>query len=283
MKNYLLFSFLFLFSIEYSAQTIYTQKDVDVCNSKFQLALDNKLSSLPINQVIIEIGKSFLGTDYVANTLETGEEERLVINLTGLDCYIFLETSLVFARCIKKGRTTFEDYQNELINIRYRDGKLNEYPSRLHYFSDWIYDMNKRGIGKDITKEIGGKPYVKKINFMSTHIDDYKQLKSNSKFVDEVVKTENEISSREYFYIPQEDISSTEDKIQSGDIIGITADIEGMDIAHTGIAIRMDDGRIHFMHAPIVGKKVQITEKPLADYIKGNKKQTGIMVLRPQE
>jgi hypothetical protein len=42
----------------------------------------------------------------------------------------------------------------------------------------------------------------------------------------------------------------------------------------------MDDGRIHFMHAPIVGKKVQITEKPLADYIAGNKKQNGIMVLR---
>jgi len=42
----------------------------------------------------------------------------------------------------------------------------------------------------------------------------------------------------------------------------------------------MDDGRIHLMHAPNVGYKVQITEKPLADYIKGNKKQTGIMVLR---
>lgn len=280
MKNYFLFLFLLFISIENLAQTIYTQKDVDVCNSKFQLALDNKLSSLPIDKIIVEIGKSFLGTDYVANTLEKGDGEKLVINLTGLDCYIFLETSLVFARCIKKGKTTFEYYQSELTNIRYRDGKLKEYPSRLHYFSDWIYDMNERGIGKDITKEIGGKPYIKKINFMSAHIDAYQQLKSNSKFVDEIVKIEEEISSRNYFYIPQEYISSIEDKIQSGDIIGITTSVEGMDIAHTGIALRLDDGRIHFMHAPIVGHKVQITEKPLADYIKGNKKQTGIMVLR---
>lgn len=280
MKNYFLFLFLLFISIENLAQTIYTQKDVDVCNSKFQLALDNKLSSLPIDKIIVEIGKSFLGTDYVANTLEKGDGEKLVINLTGLDCYIFLETSLVFARCIKKGKTTFEDYQTELTNIRYRDGKLKEYPSRLHYFSDWIYDMNERGIGKDITKEIGGKPYIKKINFMSTHINAYKQLRSNSKFVDEMVKIEEEISSRNYFYIPQEDISKVENKIQSGDIIGITTSVEGMDIAHTGIALRMDDGRIHFMHAPIVGHKVQITEKPLADYIKDNKKQTGIMVLR---
>lgn len=281
MKNYFLFSFLFLLSIECGAQTIYTQKDVDVCNSKFQLAVDNKLSSLLINEVIIQIGKSFLGTEYVANTLEKGNEEKLVINLTDLDCYIFLETSLVFSRCIKNGKTTFEDYQKELTNVRYRDGKLKEYPSRLHYFSDWIYDMNKRGIGRDITKEIGGKPYIKKINFMSSHIDSYKQLKSNPKFVEEIIKTENEISSREYYYVPQEDISFLENKIQSGDIVGITTNVDGLDIAHTGIAIRMDDGRIHFMHAPNVGHKVQITEKPLADYIKGNKKQTGIMVLRP--
>lgn len=272
---------IFFCSSEFHAQPIYTQRDVEICKSKFQLAIDNKLSSLPINEVIIEIGKSFLGTDYVANTLEVGEEERLVINLTGLDCYIFLETSLVFARCIKEGKITFEDYQYELTNIRYRDGKLNEYPSRLHYFSDWIYDMNKRGIGKDITKEIGGIPYSEKINFMSTHVNSYRQLKDNPKFVDEIAGLEKEISARKYFYIPQEDIAKAEDKIQSGDIIGITTNVEGLDIAHTGIAIRMDDGRIHFLHAPIVGKKVQITEKPLADYIKGNKKQTGIMVLRP--
>lgn len=286
MRNYLLLLFLLLFSIEYWAQTIYTQKDVDVCNSKFQFSSEKNLSSLPINKIIIEIGRSFLGTDYVANSLEKEEEERLVINLTGLDCYTFLESSLVFARSIQKRETSpkdrseFEDFQKELINIRYRNGKLNKYPSRLHYFSDWIYDMNERGIGKDITKEIGGKLYIKKINFMSTHIDAYKQLKSNPKFVDEMVKIEEEISSRNYFYIPQEEISKLEDKIQSGDIIGITTNVEGLDIAHTGIAIRMDNGRIHLMHAPNEGYKVQITEKPLADYIKGNKKQTGIMVLR---
>lgn len=264
-------------------QPIYTQKDVEVCNSKFQLAVDQKLSSKPINEVIAAIGKSFIGTDYVANTLEVGDKETLVINLTGLDCYIFLETSLVFARSIKSGKTTFEDYQTELEKIRYRNGELKDYPSRLHYFADWIYDMNKRGIGKDITKEIGGVPYKKKIDFMSTHSDSYKQLKNNPKFISQIEKTENEISARDYFYIPQNKIAMVESKIQSGDIIGITSNVEGLDIAHTGIAMRMDDGRIHFMHAPIVGMKVQITEKPLADYIKGNKKQTGIMVLRPLE
>ena len=283
MKKMFLFVFVLWLSSHGFAQTIYTQKDVDLCNSKFQLAVDKNLSSLPVNQIIIEIGKSFLGTDYAASSLEKGDEEKLVVHLTGLDCYTFLESSLVFARCIKEGKTNFGDYQNELANIRYRGGRLEKYPSRLHYFSDWIFDLDKRGIGKDITKEIGGKPYDKKINFMSTHVDAYSQLKSNPKYVGEIAEIEKEISSRKYFYIPQEEILKVEDKIQSGDIIGITTNVEGLDIAHTGIAIRMDDGRIHLMHAPNVGYKVQITEKPLADYIKGNKKQTGIMVLRVSE
>lgn len=279
MKKYFLL-LLFLASNVFS-QAIYTQADVDVCKSKFELAVERNLSKLPINEVIIAIAKSFIGTDYAPNTLEKGEKENLVIHLTGLDCYTFLESSLVLARCIKEGKTSFQDYENELTKIRYRNGKIDEYPSRLHYFSDWIYDINKRGIAKDITKEIGGVPYKKKIDFMTTHVSSYKQLKDNPKFVDEIAAIEKQISSRKYYYIPQNKIADIENKIESGDIISITTNVDGLDIAHTGIAIRMDDGRIHLLHAPNVGYKVQITEKPLADYIKGNKKQTGIMVLQP--
>ena len=281
MKKYFLL-LLFLASNVFS-QAIYTQADVEVCKSKFELAVEKNLSKLPINEVIIAIAKSFMGTDYAPNTLEKSDEENLVIHLTGLDCYTFLESSLVLARCIKDGKTSFQDYENELTKIRYRNGKIDEYPSRLHYFSDWLYDMNKRGIGKDITKEIGGVPYKKKIDFMSTHVNSYRQLKDNPKFVDEIAAIEKQISSRKNYYVPQEKIESVEKKIESGDIIGITTNVDGLDIAHTGIAIRMDDGRIHLLHAPNVGYKVQITEKPLADYIKGIKKQTGIMVLQPEE
>ena len=260
---------------------IYSEKDVDNCKSKFNLAAEENLQVKPIGDVIAAIGKSFIGTEYIAHTLEKGKTEHLVVNLTGLDCTTFLETDLAFARCIKEKKTTFEDYQNELTKIRYRGGVIDQYPSRLHYFSDWIYDMNKRGIGKDITKEIGGVPYKKKIDFMSTHSSAYKQLKDNPKFVKEIEKVEDAINSRKYFYIPKEDIDKVEDKIHSGDIIGITTNIGGLDISHTGIAYRADDGRIHLLHAPNVGYKVQISEKPLAEYLMGNKKQTGIMLIRP--
>jgi len=272
--------FLLLLPSLLFSQAIYTQQDVDICNSKFKIAVDAKLSEKPINEIIIAIGKSFIGTDYVAFTLEKGDKENVVVNLAGLDCYTFFESTFAISRCIKNGKTSFEDYLKEIENLRYRGGKINDYPSRLHYFSDWLFDINKRGIGKDVTKLIGGELINKKINFMSTHVDSYKRLKENPKFVAEIAVIEKEMSERDYYWIPQAKITSVESKIQSGDILGITTTVDGLDIAHTGIAIRMEDGRIHFMHAPIVGKKVQITEKPLADYIAGNKKQNGIMVLR---
>jgi len=274
---------ILFFTTSIFAQTIYTQKDVEVCNTKFDFAVSEKLDSLPINKVLIKIAKTFLGLDYEASTLEKGEKEQLVVHLTGLDCYTFFETSFTFARCIKKGKTSFQDFQEEVTNIRYRNGKIDKYPSRLHYATDWLFDNAKRHNVKDITKEIGGILYKKKIDFMSTHSQSYKQLKENPKFVKQIAEVENEMNKRDYYYVPENYISCVEDKIQSGDIILITTGIEGLDISHTGMAIRMEDGRIHFLHAPIKGKKIQITQKPLSKYIKGLKRHTGIMVARPLE
>ncbi|MDZ7766565.1 MAG: DUF1460 domain-containing protein [Melioribacteraceae bacterium] len=144
MMKYLLI--IVFFSIVNFAQSVYTPEDVEICQSKFRLAVELDLQPKPINEIVIEIGKSFLGLDYEAHTLEKGDNENLVIHLTGLDCYTFLESALVFARCIKQNDTTFECYQKELENIRYRNGEMKDYPSRLHYFSEWIYEMDKRGI-----------------------------------------------------------------------------------------------------------------------------------------
>ena len=282
MRNILLLTVLFISSI-ISGQSIYTQKDVEICKSKFELAVSNNLPALPVNEVLVEIGKSYLNLDYEAYTLEKGDHEQLVIHLSGLDCYTFFESSLVFARSIKKGKTTFQDYQKELTNIRYRNGIIDKYPSRLHYASDWLYDNDKRGNVKDITKEIGGILYSKEINFMSNHSDSYKRLKSNPDFVNDIKAIEEEMNNRDYYYIPENFIACVEDKIQTGDIILITASLDGLDISHTGVAVKMDDGRIYFMHAPLQGKKIQITEKPLSEYIKRIDRHTGVMVARVLE
>ncbi len=274
---------LVLISTIYVYPQIYSDKDIEVCNSKYSFAVEKNLVEKPINDVIVEIGKSFLGTDYVAYGIEKNGEEQLVINLTGLDCTTFMENALVFSRLIKKEKTTFEDYQKELTYIRYRDGEINQYPSRLHYFSDWIFNNQQKGIIKDVTEEIGGVAISFKLNFMSTHPDAYKHLKENPEFIPIIEKREKEISSRIYYYIPKEKISSVEDKIHNGDLIAFTTNIKGLDISHVGIAVKAEDGRIHLLHAPQVGSKVHITEAPLSEYINSVNKHSGIIVLRVLE
>ncbi|MEJ2494718.1 MAG: DUF1460 domain-containing protein [Ignavibacteriaceae bacterium] len=277
-----LLSFLVILSINVGAQ-IFSDKDVEICKSKFELAVSESLSTQPIGKVIVEIGKSFIGTDYEAHAIEKEGEEQLVINLTGLDCTTFLENVLVFARCIKKGKTSFEDYEKELTFIRYRNGIINKYPSRLHYFTDWIYNNVKKGVVKDVTKDIGGERLRLDLFFMSSHLEYYRQLKENPEFVPIIKKQEEEINKREYYFIPQNKIADIDDEIEDGDLLAFTSSIPGLDVNHVGIAIRMDDNRIHVLHAPEPGTKVQISELNLSDYVNKLEKDTGIIVLKPLE
>ncbi len=256
--------------------------DALLCSKKFELAASLHLRKKPIGEVVAEMGRSFLGTDYVANTLEQPGEERLVVNLRGLDCVSFYENALVFARCIKKNKTTFEDYEKELQFVRYRGGVIDGYPSRLHYSSDYFYDNEKKRVLKIVTKDIGGVRYRKKISFMSTHTESYRQLRERPEFVAVIQKQEAAINSRPLYHIPARVVRKVAPKIRDGDILAITADIPGMDVSHTGIAI-WQSGKLHLLHAPLAGSKVQITEKPLAEYLAASPKRLGIMVARPLE
>ncbi len=284
-KNHIVL-ILFLLAFEFNSfaqNVIYEPSESIIFSEKIELAKKENLFDKPINTVLTEIAKSFIGTEYGAHTIENYDAEKLKINFRQLDCYTFVETSLAIARVIKKkANPTFNDCLNEIRNIRYRNGKIENYASRLHYFTDWIYDLQKRGIIRDITLEIGGVPYEKKINFMSEHVLAYPQLNGDSSLADSIREIEKNISARKYFYIPQDEIASIESKINSGDIIAITTDIVGLDISHVGIAVR-ENKRIHLLHAPNIGFKVQISELPLADYIKSHKRQTGIMVVRAIE
>lgn len=274
---------LVIFSISFSYSQLFSEVDVEKCDSIFQISVDKNLSQKPINEVLVEIGKSFIGTDYLAHSLEKDGDEQLVINLFGLDCTTFVENVLALSRCVKEKQTSFEDYSEELQFIRYRDGIINGYPSRLHYFSDWIYNNVSKGIVEDITEQIGGTAIQFKLNFMSTHPESYKQLNENPDLIPQIKIQEEEISSRIYYYIPKDEVELKEKFINEGDIIAITTTVEGLDIGHLGIAVKMDDERIYLLHAPTVNTKVHITKEPLSDYLMKYKRHSGVIVLKPLE
>jgi hypothetical protein len=280
-----LFLFVSLFNFFQAIQFCqdFTPRDIEIYKEKFKLAESSNLRSKPIGEVIVKIGESFIGTDYKAHTLETDEAENLVVNLTGLDCTTFLEDVLAFARLIKKDSTTFDSYQKELTYIRYRNGIINNYTSRLHYFSDWIFENNKKNIIQDITKNLGGIPVKFHINFMSSHPSLYKQLKETPSFIPVIQTQEDSISTRIYFFIPKDKVKTVEGKLRDGDLIAFTTSVKGLDIGHVGIAVKGKDGTMHLLHAPQPDTKVQITKDKLFDYIINLNKDTGIIVLRALE
>ncbi len=260
-----------------------TDDDYEIKAVKKKLkSFDRSLSDSDISDIIITVGKSFTGTEYVAGTLDKNtKSEKLVIKISGLDCVTFVENTLAISRIIKKGNFDFDSYKDELTKIRYRDGEINGYSSRLHYFTDWIYDNEKKGIVADITKSIGGIPYYKTINFMSSHADSYKQLADNSDIVDEMKDIEKKMNRRDLYYIKKSEVDDYYESLQSGDIIATTTNIEGLDVTHTGF-IYKKNGKTHFLHASITKGEIIISKEELKEYLKGNKKQTGIIVARPQ-
>jgi hypothetical protein len=235
-------------------------------------------SNHSMNELAVKIGGWFIQTPYVEKTLELPGKEQLVVNLMGLDCTTFVETVVALTRIAKLGNFTFSAYERELERIRYEHGKRGEYPSRLHYFSDWIFQNQAKGILTDITKAIGGKPYENAPTFMSSNPKYYAQL-TNPDYVAALRETEAAIGLRTYFYIPKEEISKHEINIEAGDLIAITTSIPNLDIVHVGFAT-VREGRIHLLHASTGSMEVEVSQKPLHDYVKSNKSQSGIMVSR---
>jgi hypothetical protein len=254
------------------------------CSAEDKQAFEDKIIEVDgllekdLGKTMVSVGKTFLKTPYVAQTLEIGETETLVINLQGLDCTTFVENVLTVTLLLQQEKTDFDSFAKVLETIRYKNGKLDGYASRLHYFSEWIANNEQKGLITDITAEIGGKEISKEINFMSTHRDLYPFLADDVNF-EKIKASENFLNNEVICYLPQDQIEAYENLIHSGDIIALTTSIEGLDITHTGIATREKDGRIHLLHASSSGE-VKVSELPLVDYLKKVNKNTGIMVAR---
>jgi hypothetical protein len=256
---------------------IYQPKDREILEQVLELYSEDKEATT--SALMVKVGSFFLETPYVAHTLETGEEQ-LVINLREMDCTTFAENCLAISKTIKSGKHTFEQFCSELQFIRYRDGLIDGYPSRLHYFCDWIFNNAKKNLIADMSQEIANTPFSKQINFMSTHPDSYRQLKESAPLVDLIAAQEKEISARKMFFVPETKIAEIESKLMDGDIAGITTGIEGIAIQHVVILIRQE-GRIHIMHASSKAEKVVVSDFTLEEYLLNSKSASGIMLARP--
>lgn len=269
------------------AAATWSDEDWAIFEAKVRDAAERGLDTVPIGTAIAEIGRTFVGTAYVPQTLEVGGPEGLVINFRGLDCVTFVENAFALARFVRgRGAEILGDrpaaeaaYGRLVADLRYRNGAIDGYPSRLHYFSDWIADNARRGLVVDIGGALGGVVDREPIDFMTTHPDAYRQLAEPAN-VALVRAAEERLTAAGRTYVPEERIGDVADRIRDGDVIAATSTVAGLDVAHTGLALRVD-GELRLLHAPLVGDSVEISEVSLAERIQGLSGQDGIMVARP--
>lgn len=234
--------------------------------------------SSPLDTLLEKTALFFLNAPYVAHTLEIQDEEGLVVNLREFDCTTFVETVIALARTAHSGIPEFDTFLNELQLIRYRGGIVNEYASRLHYTSDWLYDNEKKGILKNLSAGLGGTLEKKTINFMGTHRDAYRQLKDDDALWVEIQKIEGDINKRGgFYYIPKGDIAAVASKIPHMSVVAFTTSVNGLDVTHMGFAFHTGN-RLAFIHASSAKNKVVIDQKSLSEYCTGQSSCTGIIV-----
>jgi len=257
---------------------IHLPEDREICEELLRSAWARGDRTKPLAEIVVETGQRFLGAPYEPATLEREGPEELVVNLRAFDCVTFVENAIVLAGLIRAGRRGFADYLTALERIRYRRGRLDGYASRLHYFTDWLYDNGRKGIVRDVTHALGGVPFRKAFHYLSDRREDHPALKDPTTFR-RLRLIEGACARRSRFYIPKADLTATESRIADGDIIAITTDEKGIDVSHIGVTVRLGE-MIHLLHASSTAGNVILSEAPIKSYLTARRSRTGIIVGR---
>lgn len=257
----------------------YEQKDIDNFN-EIMAYIDGD-RTLPMAELAIKVAKHLAGTPYVSRTIEL-VPEQLTINTRQTDCILFVEMVLALSLTAKEDNPSFEEFVNNIRRLRYRNGLVSGYASRLHYTSEWIIQGESSKFLREITAELGGVSLDQKFNFMTTHSDLYQQLKDNPAETERMRHVEGTLESHRYSYIPKPELPNAVQGIRNGDIICFNSNVPGLDIAHVAFAY-WENGQLSFIHASSTEKKVVINKVPLIEYTNGIKGHNGIRVLRLED
>ena len=230
-----------------------------------------------MGEIVQTVAEQFLGAEYKAGLLDRTTQETLFISLQQFDCLLFIETVLAIANNIASQDRSYQALRSRIEQQRYWQGKMNGYCSRLHYFSDWIEDNQKRGNITNITQRLGGVNIDKKLDFMTSHRDSYPTLAKSDRNFKCISRVEDSLSTT-FNYIPTQNIRQTYSQLQPGDIIGVATKIEGLDFTHTGFVYRQPNGNMGLIHASPAGQVV--IAKDLQKYIKNVPQAIGIVVSR---
>lgn len=279
MRRYIIGIIVLMISLAVSAQVTYTRAD--------SLTICKLLKQAPQQASTLWFARQFHAIPYVAHTLEVNDQEQLVVNTRELDCTTLVETVTALTLCVQQEKRQWADYLQMLRTLRYRQGVLNGYISRLHYFTDWILDKQQMGLVSEIQQPNPPFTAVQRINvnFMSQHPEYYQALKANPSLVPVIRQQEQALTGKTFRYIPKQEVKNTKlmrQTVKDGDIIAITCNKKGLEIAHLGFAVWQRDG-LHLLNASQLHHKVVTEPMTLRQYLGKHKTHTGIRVIRIKE
>ena len=183
------------------------------------------------------------------------------------------------------GKSSPEDLLAEVQTTRYRGGKMGDFTTRLHYTTDWFVDNEAKGVVKILTPDLpGAQPFTQKVGIMSEHPENYRQLAAHPELLPTIRLAEEKINARSLKYLPMDKLAAAEHLLQTGDIVGVATTEQGIDIAHTGLCIKDEQGVVHFMDASSSRRSMKVTLEPeISKCLNWSSKLTGVMIARPLE
>ena len=288
MKKLILFFALLLAGMPDAAALTYQKED-----SLAVVRLLQKGQRQPAGEnLVLFFAQELLGKPYVGKTLEVNPREELAVNLRELDCTTLVENVLALVLTTRQRSSRFSDFCRNLERVRYRDGRLDGYASRNHYFSEWIASNSKQGFGSEVKGKTGDSrgeqyPFVEaqRLNctYMSQHPGRYPMLKDDAEALRLIKENERRVNGRTVRYIPRRLLGKSRRElgaVQDGDILAIVTKKEGLDVSHLGFAVWGTDGKLHLLNASQIHKKVVLEPMTLEDYMKKHPTQLGIRVIR---
>ena len=244
---------------------------------------------VPLGLAAVRVGELAAGTPYEPGTLDAylhaggppADPEPLTLSLTRFDCVTLVEACLAVARgADAPGPVTWERFGRQIERMRYRGGERRGYASRLHYFSEWIADGERRGLVRDLGAELGGADDARPLRFMTEHRGSYLALGDDAVFR-QIQAIEQRLDGHPRRVVPTKRIPEVVDRLETGDVLAFATEIGGLDVTHAALAYRDREAVLRVLHAPLSGGVVEVTRTTLPEYVAAIRHATGILVARP--
>lgn len=232
-------------------------------------------------RLVSELLPQFRHIPYGAGAGKVRSDQTL-INFQSFDCVTFVETFWAinrtlyqyYAAKVDRRRNPFEVFAENLNRIRYFGGENCGIEYRIHYFTQQMEELGRSGLVFNVAAA-NGQPFNKKIDYISSHVDDYGDFAGTTKQKN-LEKLYNQTSK---FYYPLKERRMYYPLAKDGDILAFATNEPGLDVSHTAI-VSVEDGNVRITHASSkVGRVVM--NQDIEEYLNTRTTITGLFIYRP--